>query len=263
MALRALRANLLRTILTLLGIVIGVGSVVAMLAIGEGAQAGRAGSHRLHGNQSAGDPPGAPNQRGVGNAIATLMPQDADAIATLPNVSAAVPELSGSVTVRFGNSDYQTTANGTTADLPAVRDWPVAAGTFFTRDGRHALCGGGRARPDRGRQHLSRRRRSGRQVRLDQQRAVPGHRRHGAEGRHPRATTWTTWSSCRFRPAACACSGSAIVRTITVAVSGRGQHRCDPERGQRPAARAPPDRRTSRSATWRPSWRRRQRRRTR
>jgi macrolide transport system ATP-binding/permease protein len=134
MALRALRVNLLRTILTLLGIVIGVGSVVAMLAVGDGARAvvlDRIGSM---GTDLLLIRPGAPNQRGVGNAIATLVPQDAEAISGLANVRAAVPELSASVTVRFGDADYQTSATGTTADLTLIRDWPVAKGSFFTRD---------------------------------------------------------------------------------------------------------------------------------
>jgi macrolide transport system ATP-binding/permease protein len=133
MALRALRVNLLRTILTLLGIVIGVGSVVAMLAVGDGARQvvlDRIGSM---GTDLLLVRPGAPNQRGVGNAIATLVPQDAEAISGLANVRAAVPELSASVTVRFGDSDYQTSATGTTEDLTLIRDWPVAAGSFFTR----------------------------------------------------------------------------------------------------------------------------------
>jgi macrolide transport system ATP-binding/permease protein len=133
MALRALRVNLLRTILTLLGIVIGVGSVVAMLAVGDGARQvvlDRIGSM---GTDLLLIRPGAPNQRGVGNAIATLVPQDAEAIGGLANVRAAVPELSASVTVRFGDSDYQTSATGTTADLTQIRDWPVAQGSFFTR----------------------------------------------------------------------------------------------------------------------------------
>ena len=133
MALRALRSNLLRTILTLLGIVIGVGSVVAMLAVGEGARQAVLDRIGSMGTNLLLVHPGAPNQRGVGNNIATLVPQDADAITTLDNVLAAVPELSASVTVRFGDSDYQTTANGTTADLPIIRDWPLSEGTFFTR----------------------------------------------------------------------------------------------------------------------------------
>jgi macrolide transport system ATP-binding/permease protein len=134
MALRALRANLLRTVLTLLGIVIGVGSVVAMLGVGEGARQDVLQRIGAMGTDLLLVRPGAPNQRGVGNAIATLVPQDAEAIAGLANVTAAVPELSASVTVRFGDSDYQTTADGTTSDITVIRDWPVANGSFFTPD---------------------------------------------------------------------------------------------------------------------------------
>jgi macrolide transport system ATP-binding/permease protein len=133
MALRALRVNLLRTILTLLGIVIGVGSVVAMLAVGDGARAVVLDRIGAMGTDLLLIRPGAANQRGIGNAIATLVPQDAEAIAGLPNVRAAVPEMSASITVRFGDSDYQTAATGTTADLTAIRAWPVAEGSFFTR----------------------------------------------------------------------------------------------------------------------------------
>ncbi|MCE9523540.1 MAG: ATP-binding cassette domain-containing protein, partial [Alphaproteobacteria bacterium] len=134
MALRALRANLFRTVLTLLGIVIGVGSVVAMLALGEGAkqavveQIGSMGTNLLLVR------PSAPGQRGVGGTVATMVPADAEAMSQLPNVLAAVPELTGSVTGRFGNIDYQTSANATWPDLPIVRSWPVAQGTFFTAE---------------------------------------------------------------------------------------------------------------------------------
>jgi macrolide transport system ATP-binding/permease protein len=133
MALRALRANLLRTILTLLGVVIGVGSVVAMLAVGDGARQAVLAHIGSMGTDLLLVRPGAPNQHGNGGNIATLVPQDADAIAGLDNVQAAMPELDAGVTVRYGNADDQTSATGTSADLPAVRDWPVARGTFFSK----------------------------------------------------------------------------------------------------------------------------------
>ena len=75
--------------------------------------------------------PGAPNQRGSGG-IATLIPQDAEAIARLPNVLAAVPEQGGGVTARFAGTDYQTQANATGADFTLARDWPLARGSFFS-----------------------------------------------------------------------------------------------------------------------------------
>lgn len=133
-ALRALRSNLFRTVLTLLGIVIGVGSVVAMLAIGDGAKQAVLARISSMGSNLLVVRPGAPNRRGVGGSVATLIPADADAIATLPNVLTAVPELGGSVTARFGSADYQTQATGTSASFPLARNWGVSQGSFFSED---------------------------------------------------------------------------------------------------------------------------------
>jgi macrolide transport system ATP-binding/permease protein len=131
-ALRALRANLFRTVLTLLGIVIGVASVIAMLAIGDGAKQVVLDRISAMGTNLLLIRPGQPNRRGVGGTVASLVPEDADYIAALPNVLAAVPELGASVTARFGNSDYQTQATGTSATFPLARNWPVSRGIFFS-----------------------------------------------------------------------------------------------------------------------------------
>jgi len=131
-ALRALRANLFRTVLTLLGIVIGVGSVIAMLAIGDGAKQMVLDRISAMGTNLLLIRPGPPTRRGVGGTVASLVPEDAEMIAALPNVLAAVPELGGSVTVRVGSSDYQTQATGTTATFPVARNWPVSRGVFFS-----------------------------------------------------------------------------------------------------------------------------------
>src|SRR6185503_4611179 len=129
---RALKANLFRTVLTLLGIVIGVASVIAMLAIGDGAKQIVLDRISAMGTNLLLIRPGQPNRRGVGGTVASLVPEDADMIAALPNVLAAVPELGGNVTVRFGNSDYQTQATGTSATFPIARNWPVSRGIFFS-----------------------------------------------------------------------------------------------------------------------------------
>jgi macrolide transport system ATP-binding/permease protein len=133
-AVRALRANVFRTMLTLLGIVIGVASVIAMLAIGDGAKREVLDRVSGLGTNLLLVRPGAPNQRGQGGSIATMVPEDADAIAALPNVLAAVPELGGSVTIRFGNADYQTSIMASTATYPVARNWPIARGTFFSTE---------------------------------------------------------------------------------------------------------------------------------
>jgi macrolide transport system ATP-binding/permease protein len=131
-ATRALRANLFRTILTLLGIVIGVGSVIVMLAVGDGAKQKVLDRISSFGTNLLLVRPGAPNRRGQGGSIATLVAEDVDAINELPNVLAAVPEQTGNVTVRFRNADYQTQANATSAMFPAARAWEPASGTFFS-----------------------------------------------------------------------------------------------------------------------------------
>ncbi|HSC18319.1 MAG TPA: MacB family efflux pump subunit [Rhizomicrobium sp.] len=132
MAFRALRANVFRTVLTLLGIIIGVASVVSMMAIGEGAkqaviqQIGSMGTNLLVVR------PSFRNMRGYNGAIATLVPEDADALAKLPNVGNVVPENIGGATVRAGDIDYQTQIDATTPALATVRSWPVASGVFFS-----------------------------------------------------------------------------------------------------------------------------------
>ncbi len=131
-ALRALRANLSRTVLTLLGIVIGVASVITMLAIGDGAKQQVLDRISAMGTNLLLIRPGPPVRRGVGGNVASLVPDDAEAIAALPNVLAAVPELGGTVTARYGGEDYQTQATGTTATYPVARDWPLSRGVFFS-----------------------------------------------------------------------------------------------------------------------------------
>ncbi|WP_288253283.1 MacB family efflux pump subunit [uncultured Hydrogenophaga sp.] len=133
-ALRALRANVFRAILTLLGIVIGVASVIAMLAIGDGAKQQVIDRISAMGSNLLLVRPGAPNQRGFQN-IATLVLSDVQAIdKEVPNVLAAVPEQTSSVTLRFGESDYSSSVRGTSTKFPLARQWPVARGTFFSEE---------------------------------------------------------------------------------------------------------------------------------
>lgn len=133
-AFSALHRNLFRTLLTLLGIVIGVASVIAMLAIGDGAKKEIVDRISSLGSNLLLVRPGAPNQRGRWS-IATLVPEDVDAInLEVPNLIAAIPELTGTKTVRYGNSDKTTSMNATSAYFPLVRQWPVAEGTFFSEE---------------------------------------------------------------------------------------------------------------------------------
>lgn len=130
MAFRALRVNIFRTALTLLGIIIGVASVVAMLAIGNGSkqkildQISAMGTHLLYVR------PGAPGIRGADDPI-TLTLEDVKGIEEIDNVAVVVPARNGRATMRYGNIDYASSAQSVGAGLPFVRDWPVAEGSFF------------------------------------------------------------------------------------------------------------------------------------
>ena len=130
MALRSLRANLFRTALTLLGIIIGVGSVVSMLALGDGSKQAVLSRIEAMGSDLLLIRPGARGVRVRGEPV-TLVSADADAIAGLPNVAQAVPEFTAGATLRAGSSDYVTTVNSTSAAYPLARKWRAERGTFF------------------------------------------------------------------------------------------------------------------------------------
>jgi macrolide transport system ATP-binding/permease protein len=134
MALRSLRANVFRTVLTLLGIVIGVVSVVVMLAIGEGVGAqiveriSSIGTNMLNLQPARGE-----EQRR--DLPSTLTWEDADAIFEgVPNVLGTMPELQGNFTVRYQRQDHSVQVTATSERVPELRNWPLAEGVFFTRE---------------------------------------------------------------------------------------------------------------------------------
>ncbi|MGH8548859.1 MAG: MacB family efflux pump subunit [Methylococcales bacterium] len=129
-ALRALRVNLFRTTLTLLGIIIGVAAVVTMLAVGEGSRQQVLDQVRAMGTNLLTIRPGAPGLRGSSD-VATLTPEDARAIQEITNVESVVPERYARLTTRYGSIDYATTVQGVNAMLPKVNDWTVMHGDFF------------------------------------------------------------------------------------------------------------------------------------
>lgn len=132
MALRSLRVNLFRTLLTLLGIMIGVASVVALMAIGNGSKERVIRDISSMGTNVIIARPGAPGIRGGGDVI-TMNHQDAEEILELPNVLTVVPERGTRLSVRYGSVDYATTVQGTWPDMPALRSWPMQAGAFFDK----------------------------------------------------------------------------------------------------------------------------------
>lgn len=132
-AFRSLHSNVFRTILTLLGIVIGVASVITLMAIGDGAKKSVVDSISAMGSNLLQVRPGGPMQRFRWDSV-TLVPEDAEAIGALPHVAAALPELNGQYTLRYGNIDHATEVNATAAKFPLARKWDVAQGTFFTEE---------------------------------------------------------------------------------------------------------------------------------
>jgi putative ABC transport system permease protein len=133
---RALRVNKMRSALTMLGIIIGVGAVIAMLAIGTGAsrriteQISSMGSNLLiilPGSTTAGGV-----RMGAGTQP-TLTMGDADAIQKeCPAVQNAAPVLNGVAQIVYGHQNWSTGVVGTTPSMLTVRDWTLASGRPFT-----------------------------------------------------------------------------------------------------------------------------------
>jgi macrolide transport system ATP-binding/permease protein len=133
MALNSMRVNLFRTALTLLGVVIGVAAVVAMLAIGDGSRQQVLERISAMGTNLLVVRPGAARVRAGGD-IATLVEEDARAIAELSAVAAISPERATRATVRYGGIDYQTAILGAWPGYVQARDWPMAEGSFISED---------------------------------------------------------------------------------------------------------------------------------
>jgi len=135
-ALRSLRGNPLRSLLTMLGIIIGVASVVTMVAVGAGAQTEVAEQIRSLGANVLMVQPGAAREGGVRRESGsghTLTESDSEAIGRLPVIEAAAPSVRGTVQLVAGNRNWSTTVNGTTADYFVVREWPLSQGRYFSQ----------------------------------------------------------------------------------------------------------------------------------
>ena len=136
-AIRALGRNKARSALTMLGIVIGVGAVIAMVSIGQGAQASvqeqianvgtnllflRAGSQNVGGVQTGTDDSGS----------RSLKVEDIEAIRReIPSVAMASPSVNARVQIIAGNQNWRTSVQGVAEQFPKIRKWSVASGRFF------------------------------------------------------------------------------------------------------------------------------------
>jgi len=135
---RALRVNKMRSALTMLGIIIGVSTVITMLAVGSGAseqiarQIATVGSNLmiiLSGSSGTGGV-----RQGFGTQP-TLTVGDCDAIIKeCPAVLDATPVLSGVCQIVYSNQNWSTNVTGTTPNILNVRDWPLSSGRSFTQD---------------------------------------------------------------------------------------------------------------------------------
>jgi putative ABC transport system permease protein len=134
-AWRAMGANRLRTLLTMLGMVIGVGAVVLMMAIGQGAQYAVAQTISSMGSNIFVVLSGFTSTGGVrtgSGSAPTLNVADANAIAELDGVETVAPVHWGSVQMVYGPNNWNAWVQGTTPAYLDARSWPLADGAAFT-----------------------------------------------------------------------------------------------------------------------------------
>ncbi|HKP11318.1 MAG TPA: ABC transporter permease [Blastocatellia bacterium] len=137
-ALRALSRNKMRSILTMLGIIIGVAAVIAVVGIGQGASAAvqaqisQLGNNMLYVFSASNNQGGL---RGGQGSSPTLVPEDVDAIEReCPSVRAASPGVRANGQLVFGNQNWAASSGiqGTNEKFSEIRAWPVDKGEFFT-----------------------------------------------------------------------------------------------------------------------------------
>jgi putative ABC transport system permease protein len=135
-AQRALRRNTLRSALTMLGVIIGVAAVIAMLAIGQGAQAALQAQIASLGAYTLVIQPGSTTQSGIRygwGSRTTLRVTDVQAILKeCSAVAYATPILRGGFQVVYANQNWPTSVQGTGIEYPSIRQWALASGEWFS-----------------------------------------------------------------------------------------------------------------------------------
>jgi putative ABC transport system permease protein len=140
-AVGALRVNVMRSLLTMLGIVIWVAAVIVMVAVGAGARELIGAQIRSIGSNLILVLPGASTQTGVrlgAATVHTLKASDAEAIAKeLPAVKLSAPVWGEATQAVYGNRNWRTRVTGTTNDYFEVREWTIQSGRFFSPEEEH------------------------------------------------------------------------------------------------------------------------------
>jgi len=135
-AFRALRRNKMRSVLTALGMIIGVGAVIAMVSIGNGAKVQVEASISSLGNNIISVFPGTMTTggaRGGWGSASTLTAEDALAIQQqISGVVGVSPEVRDRQQVLANGLNWNTSIQGQSPDFPSIRDWGMAEGIFFT-----------------------------------------------------------------------------------------------------------------------------------
>ncbi|HJQ67642.1 MAG TPA: ABC transporter permease [Blastocatellia bacterium] len=140
LALRALARNKMRSMLTMLGIIIGVGAVIAMVGIGQGASASiqsqisQLGDNMLYVSAGSSNTGGT---RGGSGSATTLSVEDIQAIEQeIPSVRAASPNVRASGQLVFGNQNWVASSGiiGVSEKFPEIRLWQIESGEFFTEN---------------------------------------------------------------------------------------------------------------------------------
>jgi putative ABC transport system permease protein len=135
-AVKALNRNKMRTMLTMLGMIIGVGAVITMVALGKGAQSTIEAQVKAAGTNLITVMAGNFTQGGVrqgGGMSTTLTVDDAEALRGLEGVQYLAPGVNARAQLIAGNQNWSSQIQGTDVELPLIRNWPMKYGSFFTQ----------------------------------------------------------------------------------------------------------------------------------
>ena len=139
----SIRKNKMRTLLTMLGIVIGVGAVIIMVAVGQGAQKSIANQINALGTNLLVVTPGSSNAGGVSQGAGTfnrITVQDAEKLKSEGTLFAGVsPVVMTRTQVIAGGTNWRTLINGVSTDFQTIREWQLRSGTFFTDNDQRAM----------------------------------------------------------------------------------------------------------------------------